>query len=109
MLFIVARTMCRRLEVEASNEIGPAIKLSWNVSNERQLPISYNITYGTIGGSLNSIHKWENGSDRQITVNLTNLIPEHEYLIVITVIRQNGNLRRRAIFQMSGKGVVTIS
>ena len=106
--------MCRNLielGSEASNETGPAIiKLSWNVPNRCQLPISYNITYGTIGGSFNSIlHKWENGSDRQITENLTNLIPEHEYLIVITVIPLNRNPKRHTTYQMSGKGVVTIS
>ena len=104
--------MCGRLlNLEATNVTGPAIELTWNVSEECQIPISYNITYGTIGGSLDSMPliNWTNESQHNITQVLENLIPEHEYLIVITVIPLNRTVRRRAVCQMSGKGVITIS
>ena len=100
------RTICGRLiQLEASNETGAAIKLTWNVSEECQSTISYNITYGTIGGLLESTALL-NKSQQQITTVLENLIPEREYMIVITVNSPNRILRRRAIFQISGKGVI---
>ena len=102
--------MCRRLRsFKKSNETGAAIKLTWKILDGCQL--SYNITFGTIGGALNStFFKCENGSQKQITKVLENLIPEKEYMIIITIIyAKDKSLIRRPIYQMSGKGVLTIS
>ena len=70
--------------------------------------MSYNITYGTIGGPLEStIFKWENESQRQITRVLKNLIPEKEYVFVITVYyNKNDTLLRRPLHGTSGKGML---
>ena len=102
------KTMCGRLiQLKASNETGAAIKLMWNVSEECQSTISYNITYGTIGGLLESTALLNKSQQQiEITTVLENLIPEKEYMIVITVISPNRTLRRHAISQISGKGVI---
>ena len=99
---------CRRLKnFEVSNETGAAIKLTWKISDGCQP--SYNITFGTVGGSLNStFFKLEN-KGKQITKVLENLIPEKEYMILVAInCTKNETFTRRPIYQMSGRGVLTM-
>ena len=104
--------ICGRLrKFTILNETGASIKLTWTVPDKCQPTISYNVTYGTIGGSLESIFfKWENKSQKQITRVLRNLIPERQYVFVISVhYNENKTSSKRPLYGISGRGVLNRS
>ena len=94
-------------KIEPSAETGASITLTWIIPDTCQPTMSYNITFGTIGGSLEStFFKWENKSQKQITRVLENLISEKEYIIVIAVhYSENKTLLRRPVHRTSGRGM----
>lgn len=110
-IFITAtinRRSCRNLrDFKTYNETGASIKLTWTIPGVCQPTISYNITYGTIGGSLEStFFKWENKSQKRITRVLKNLIPEKEYIFVIAVhYNKNNTSLKRPVHGTSGRGM----
>ena len=67
----------------------------------------YNITYGTIGTTLESTFvKWDKNQAREIAVVLENLIPERQYMIVIIVsLTENRITLRRPRFITAGRGI----
>lgn len=104
----------RLIRLRLSNETGASIKLTWSIPGwntkcENKIK-GYNITYGTIGGLLKSTFvKVEDKNQTKIEHPLNNLIPETQYLIVITVNYANDSIAtfKRPIYQTSGRGMLT--
>lgn len=66
----------------------------------------YNLTFGTIGGSLESKFIKVNRSLTMMDYTLENLMPGREYLIMITVNYSNNSVTmKRPICAMSGRGM----
>ena len=102
------RRTCGRLRrFETYNETEASIRLTWTIPDVCQPTISYNITYGTISGPLESMFfKWENESQKQIARVFKNLIPEKEYMFVITVhYNKNNTVVKRPLHGISGRGM----
>jgi len=82
--------------------------LKWNIPRQpvcQRHITGYNITFGTIGGLLQE-RFWENKNETNVSVTLSDLIPDREYMIVIVVnYNDNGRTIKCPRYIKSGIGM----
>lgn len=102
----IIRGDCSKLkDFTESNETEASIELTWVIPPEcRRIINGYNLTFGTIGGSLESEFIEVKKNLTLMNHTLENLMPGREYLIIITVNYNNNSVTiKRPKCIMSGR------